>query len=255
MLLILEYIKYRWKAKGRHGTHSPFVYDFVDRCLTLKIPEGFEIEKKKFFKGLKNDRRTLNIEDHGAGSKYLSKRRKVSDIFKTSSSRGEYGKLLYKISHYYGPKSILELGTSIGIGTFYMSKGNPHSLIRTIEGCKETFQRANEAFSKNNLQNIESSNLTFAQFLQNYNGEKFDMIFVDGHHDGNALLDYLDLLKEHSHPDTIFILDDIRWSDSMLNAWKKILNSDKYNLTMDLFRMGIIISRPQQEKQHFTIKL
>lgn len=25
------YVRYRWKARGRHGTHSPFVYDFVEQ--------------------------------------------------------------------------------------------------------------------------------------------------------------------------------------------------------------------------------
>lgn len=255
MILVLEYIKYRWKAKGRHGTHSPFVYDFVDHCLSIKIPKDFEIEKKRYFKGLKNDRRTMTIEDHGAGSKYLSNRRKVSDIFKTSSSRGKYGDLLFKISRYYEPKNVLELGTSLGIGTFYMCKGNPSGSISTIEGCKETHQRSIEAFSKNQLESIQASNLTFSDYLENYIGEKFDMVFVDGHHDGNALLNYLELLKQHTHPDTIFILDDIRWSESMLNAWNKIQNSEQFHLTMDLFRMGIIIPRPQQEKQNFIIKL
>jgi hypothetical protein len=31
-----EYIKYRWKAKTRHGIHSPFVYDLIDKVLFNK---------------------------------------------------------------------------------------------------------------------------------------------------------------------------------------------------------------------------
>jgi len=32
----VEYLKYRWRAKGRHGTHSPFVYRFVEEVLLNK---------------------------------------------------------------------------------------------------------------------------------------------------------------------------------------------------------------------------
>ncbi len=32
----VEYLKYSWKAKGRHGTHSPFVYEFVEQVLMEK---------------------------------------------------------------------------------------------------------------------------------------------------------------------------------------------------------------------------
>ena len=34
---IIEIIKYTWKAKGRHGIHSPFVYDLIDKCFRKPI--------------------------------------------------------------------------------------------------------------------------------------------------------------------------------------------------------------------------
>ena len=37
MKRFVEFIKYTWKAKGRHGIHSPFVYDLVDRCFQISM--------------------------------------------------------------------------------------------------------------------------------------------------------------------------------------------------------------------------
>ena len=96
---------------------------------------------------------------------------------------------------------------------------------------------------------------TFDYFLENYTGDQFDLVFVDGHHDGEALKKYMSQLEKFTHNDTIFILDDIRWSDSMLDAWKWFVQHPDYHVTMDLFRMGIVLKRPQQVKEHFTIKL
>ena len=32
----IAYIQYKWRGKGRHGTHSPFVYDFIEHVLLNK---------------------------------------------------------------------------------------------------------------------------------------------------------------------------------------------------------------------------
>jgi predicted O-methyltransferase YrrM len=253
--IVLEYIKYRWNAKGRHGTHSPFVYDLTDKCLPIKMDEDSSAKLSKITHDLRKDNRSIKITDFGAGSRKLGNERRISAIFKTSSSKGKYGYLLYRLSKHYKPATILELGTSLGIGSIHFSFGNPSSKIITVEACSATREVACQNFEKYGIISIESRLSTFSAFLENYSGEQFDLVFVDGHHDGDALIHYLEQLDPFTHADTIYILDDIRWSDSMLKAWNKIIAMEEYHVTIDLFRMGMILKRPQQVKEHFVIKL
>lgn len=255
MFIGLEYIKYRWKAKGRHGIHSPFVYDFVDKCLLTPIYDQDQDRLKKLHSHLAKDENSIEIVDAGAGSKKLGSRRKIKDIYSTSSSKGKYGELLYRICSHYKPKEILELGTSLGVGTTYMALGNPNARITTIEACPNTFVKAIENFQNTEIsEKIQSVNTTFTEFLKQEKGEKYDLIFVDGHHDGKALLQYMKDLDKHSDDSTIFILDDIRWSDDMFTAWRELMDSKKYHVCLDLFRYGILIKRPQQEHESFMIR-
>ena len=33
---VTQYLGYRWRAKGLHGTHSPFVYDFIEQVVQYR---------------------------------------------------------------------------------------------------------------------------------------------------------------------------------------------------------------------------
>lgn len=211
-------------------------------------------ELEKLDQKLKADDRLINVLDAGAGSRHLGKQRKVRDIYRISSSKGSNSSLLYKLAKHFKPKHILEFGTSLGIGSISLSNGNPDAEIITVEACPETLAIAKENFSLTGKKNISTLNKTFAEFLDEYSGTKFDLVFVDGHHDGAALLDYIERLNTITHNETIFILDDIRWSNSMKGAFDQLVKSEEFHVTIDLFRTGIILKRPHQVKEHFILR-
>lgn len=252
MNIVLEYIKYRLNAKYLHGIHSPFVYKFMEESTNIQIEKEHQHEIEKFISLTKTNPQEIQVKDYGAKSKKLKGKRTVSQIFKTSSSFGKNALLLYRLSNYFKPKLVLELGTSIGVGTLHLHLGHTDSKIVSIEGCPETYDLSTQNLKKDN---IELVNKTFYDHIKSLNQEVFDLIFIDGHHDGEALKYYLHLLKKHTHNDTIIVLDDIRWSSSMLNAWNELAKEKKYHLSMDFFRMGILVRRNQQEKEHFVLKL
>jgi predicted O-methyltransferase YrrM len=254
--IVTEYIKYRWNAKKRHGIHSPFVYEFSDACLSLNVPKELKNIRKNLFETIRNSNKQIQVTDLGAGSMKMNRSRTVKDILKYGSSKGKWGELLYRISAFYQPRSILELGTSLGIGTWHMHYGASAANITSVEGCPETYGAmrffTGVHLNNNNVELIQSS---FNFYIDQLSSQKFDLIFIDGHHDGEALQSYMERLVPFSHDETIFLLDDIRWSNSMFQTWNKLKDSTNFHVSIDLFRMGILVRRPSQEKEHFILKL
>ena len=254
MNLICEYIKYIVSSKKRHGIHSPFVYNFTDKCLKSKINNA----QKEFFNLLRADfqysKEHIIIHDFGAGSKKKGVDRSISSIYKNAAVSKKYGSLLYNISNHYKPKNTLELGTNLGVGTFYLAKGSPAATkIITVEGDKTLHSIAERSILKYKQKNIECVHQTFEQFLST-NKLVFDIVYIDGDHRSSSLKNYLYLLDSVTHDETLFILDDIRWSQDMFDYWQLLTTDSKYHLTIDLFRMGILLKKKTKEKEHFTIR-
>jgi predicted O-methyltransferase YrrM len=252
--ILREYINYKLNAKGRHGVHSPFVYDLLDKCLRKNVPQSVYKRFISYKKQLNRDESYIDVTDLGAGSKKLSKRRKIKKIARISGSSSKYGKLLFKLVQHYKPKTILELGTSLGVGTFMLANGNPNSKVITLEGCAETSSVSKKMHLEYQTKNVDFVVSDFITYLRNYEGPNFDFIFIDGDHRGEKLLELLNILDNHIHQESIILLDDIRWNSDMLTAWNQIVSDNRYHLSIDLFRMGIIMLRHHQEKEHFVIR-
>ena len=118
MYQIIQYIKFLLKSTNQHGVHSLFVYNFVTKCLYDKKKYDAYKKLQNYRKTLKNSKIELDVADLGEGSKTLDNNvRKVSQMVSTSSSTKKEAKLLYRIAQYIKLESVLELGTSLGMGT------------------------------------------------------------------------------------------------------------------------------------------
>jgi predicted O-methyltransferase YrrM len=250
---VYEYIKYILKAKGRHGIHSPFVYDFTDSCLSIPISKNDQKTIQSFSNKLSTNKTEIQQIDLGSGSKKKGVKT-IQTIYNNARSKGSYAKLLYQINKHYQGKEILELGTNLGIGTLHLYLGNKNSSITSVEGCPNlhTFTKHNfELFENHKIKFIHSS---FIDFLDK-NNKVFDIVYIDGDHHGESLEKYIELLHPFTHNETIYLIDDIRWSDSMFNSWNKLQTNQNFNLSIDLFKVGILQKKEGKEKEHFILKI
>ena len=162
-------------------------------------------------------------------------------------------RLLFRLARYFQPNQILELGTSLGIGTQALALGYPQAKITSIEGASEVAMFAQKQLQS--LPNIRIINTTFDQFLKEIQHTHYDLVYIDGHHEMQATLTYFNTLKAQSSDDTVFILDDIHWSKGMSAAWALIKKLPEVTVTIDCFWFGLVFFRKEQVKQDFYLRL
>ncbi|REE81630.1 putative O-methyltransferase YrrM [Lutibacter oceani] len=254
---IKSYFLFLIKSTNKHGVHSPFVFNLVTKCFNAKTNS----QKLKQINSIRNyfykNKTSIVVNDFGKGSKiFKSETRKIAKIAKIAGINKKRAALLIRIVEYFNPNTILELGTSIGLGTAALSLGNPNSKITTIEGCKNTAKVAQEMFREFNISNIKLVNNDFNICLPSILKENtFDLIYFDGNHQKEATLFYFNQCLSSIHPNSIFIFDDINWSKEMQETWKKIKNHPKVTVTINTYFWGIVFFRTEQAKQHFTIRV
>ena len=254
------YFKYQLKAlngKG-HGTHSPFVYSFIREVINdkrkLYAYSGIEYLRRQ----LLEDKKTITVEDFGAGSKLnKTKERTIAAIAYSSLKPKKYAQLLFRMVNYYQPKTIVELGTSLGITTSYLASGNTNATVYTFEGSSSVAEKARENFTTLKLENIQLTEGNFDDTLKAKLEEigSVDFSFIDGNHRYEPTVYYFEQLLAKSNDNSIIILDDIHWSKEMESAWHYVQNHPEVMTTVDLFFIGIVFIRKEfKTRQKFVIR-
>jgi predicted O-methyltransferase YrrM len=256
----LKYLRYYLSASNSqgHGMHSPFVFEFITKVLNDKTDYPAYTLIENLRQQLVRDQTLLTVEDFGAGSSVdKTNQRSIASIAKNAAKPAKFGQLLYRMVRYYQPNTVLELGTSLGLTTSYLSLANPGATITTMEGSKAIAETARKNFNVLKLQNILAREGNFDQTLPPTISRlgSIDLAFIDGNHRREPTERYFNQLLSITHNDSILIFDDVHWSDGMEQAWHTIQQHPSVRCTIDLFFIGIVLFRQEfKEKQHFQVR-
>ena len=253
---IKSYLNFLWNSKNEHGVHSPFVFNLVTKCFYDKknYPEYSILNNYR--NSLLANKTSIEVTDFGAGSRvFKTNTRAINQIAKTAGISKKRAELLFRITHYFQPENILEIGTSLGLATSALSLGNPKAKITTLEGCPNTLAVAKKQFEKFNLDNLETIVTEFSAYLKTVTENcDWKLIYFDGNHSKQATLDYFELLLPTITNESVWIFDDIHWSSAMEGAWVEIKKHPQVTVTIDTFHWGIVFFREEQKKEHFMIR-
>jgi len=266
---IILYIHFRIHAghrKGR-GVHPPFAFEFIREVVYGKDAGGLErIENLR--DSLLRNRKVLPVTDMGAGAgKNLKasvselgegsgkETRSIRDLVKCTAIPAKKGRLLARIVRHMQLERMIELGTGTGISSLYMGLASPNSKIKTCEGSSSIAELARVNFRQMGANNIEVSNLSFREWLPGVLKESEEelIVFLDGDHRGEKMLEYSGMVINAGESRKILILDDIHWSKDMNRAWKKLIKLDEVSLSLELYNTGIVFIHYDVQKEHIIV--
>lgn len=254
-----------WNTGGE-GIHSPYLFHWVRHCLyDNNRYYAFEwIEKQR--SAMMRSPKVLDVKDYGTGRSRSSLRR-IRDIAAGSLEKRRNAQILFRLVSFLGdrqwngnrnkPLNIIELGTSLGITTAYLSSPSSANRVLTLEGSGELIKVAQDNWKQLNLNNIVpvpgNINDTLLPALRQLG--QIDLAFIDANHTEEATLRYWETIISFVHKKSVLVIDDIHWSRQMERAWNTIRNDRRGTCTMDLYDMGLVFFDPSYLRRHFRLRV
>ncbi|MEA5460559.1 class I SAM-dependent methyltransferase [Arcicella sp. LKC2W] len=255
--MIKYFVKFLLSSKNEHSLHSPFVFELYTKVISAKTKNPIFIEIENLRKKLLRNKTVIEITDFGAGSRiYKTNQREIRQIAKNAEKKPKFGKLIFRLIQWFKPSVIFDLGTSLGMTTIYESKACENAQIITFEGCPATAAIAQKNFEASNCQNISliigNIDETLPKVINQI--EQLDFAFFDANHRYHPTVNYFEICLQKATEESVFVFDDIHWSDEMNEAWQYIKNHSQVMVSIDLFFVGLVFFRKNQPKQDFVLR-
>ena len=258
--MLLAYLHYLSRARDEHSLHSPFLFSLYTQVIQAKTgSKSAFVPINSLRKELLRNRQLITIADFGAGSKVNSSRqRSISDIARNSQKPVRFARLLFRLIQRFEAKIVVDLGTSLGMTTAYLAEATkPYGgHVATFEGCPQTAAIAQQNFERLGIKNVTVvvGNLDETLASQMSALDSIDFVFFDANHRYAPTVQYFEACLKAIHNDTVFVFDDIHWSDEMEQAWAYIKTHAAVTITVDLFWVGLVFFRKEQPKQDFILR-
>jgi len=223
----------------------------------------YNSKENNFFKECELYRNSLLTNDRMISYEVfgIDKMEMVSTICKKATSKIKFCQLLYCLIDNLNFKSVLEIGTNLGVSGTYMLKALKKQIdpkFISMEGvpglCKISSKQFSSIIKSKKVNIIEGLyDETFPILIKQ--NHLFDFVFIDGNHREKSTLNYFDIIKKNSTKNSVFVFDDINWSKGMINAWNKIKNDKDVNYSIDLYQQGIVIIDKNDPDRNINFKL
>jgi hypothetical protein len=232
-----------------YGVHSPFVYDLITQV----------IEEKCYFYAYRNiSLIRLQLLQNEQFVHYKGKRITVKKALRRYGISKKEGELLFRLTNYFKPHTILCIGSSLGLIPLYLTRYDSTVQCITLESEPDF---ANQAMcflrreENPSLQiQIGSISETVPESIVQF--QRIDCIYINKNVEINDLEVIFTQCFPYVHDTAFCVLAGIRSSKEKYHYWKQLCQHPNVTVTIDLFYTGILFFKPDLHKRVYkTIPL
>lgn len=251
---VQQYLRYLWQSGNAHRIQSPFVYELYSRYIRQPLPAVVKQELKEAFRQAVHNRDTFSPVDMGAGSqRHGGGDRSVRHLAATVRRPMRQYRLLYQLIQGLSPAHVLELGSALGFTSLVMAHAAPDCRKTIIEG--DPFLAGYTSKQVEHCQHMHVMTGSFTDHMpQVIADHPADFILLDGHHTYEATMSYAHTLLEQPIDNLCIVLDDIRWSRGMWQAWQELCRHPAVTLHLDFHSVGVLLRRQGQAKEGWVLR-
>jgi predicted O-methyltransferase YrrM len=251
-----SYLNMAFSGRSKYYIHSPFVFklilEVIDNKSETPATEGIKAHRAKL------SERKEQFSSIVPGLTYAQAPRESSIAYlnKNASVPHAYGRFLHHLVTFTKAKQVLEIGSCIGISSAYMASAYQAVELTMLEGNPLRAKASQEILQDLHINNVRCEVGLFSQTLPKLCTAEYrwDLVFMDGHHEYQATKDYFNQLLPVLHEGSCVVMDDIYWSKGMNKAWNECRMMPKVMLSVDLYRMGLLFFEPnRKEQEHFKL--
>ena len=232
-----DYLRYLWNSRTRHGTHSPYIYSFADEVLYQKgEPHCIDL---------------IELER----SKYL----KLSGKLYQNIPQRKHLTLLYRYLNWNDTvfSNFLEIGSSLNTIPSLINEVDPSVTgvsisVKEITSVDENTYLPQLETTKviNHTKKINSHFLKSLDLKEN----SIDIIIVNDNLKSIMDIEAMDYLIQLLSAKGLLIVNRLDDFWEQRDSWDVLIRHPRVTANIDLFKMGMIFVRQEQQKETFTLR-
>lgn len=161
----------------------------------------------------------------------------IAKIARHTSVSPYWGRFLHILAADVGARRILELGSCAGMSACYLATAKSCVALDTIEASVPLTALAAANLAATAPAGRVHNGLfddVLDTLLPAMGDERFDLVWIDGHHEQKATLHYFERLQPYLAEGAIVLFDDISWSSDMRECWDRLSVMPGFSHTFDL---------------------